>query len=92
MLTNEEKETLISFDETPGDAVIFTYSKAWQKHLEQKLGIKPAVENGHGGREYRVPKKLIRPPRAPVKLSAERRQKLAEQLRKGRHQKSSRTS
>jgi len=32
-LTNDEKETLISFDETPNDSVIFTYNKAWQSNL-----------------------------------------------------------
>jgi len=30
VLMNEEKETIISFDETPADAVIFTYNRAWQ--------------------------------------------------------------
>lgn len=87
-LTNDEKETLISFDETPEDAVIFTYNLAWQKHLEQRLGLKPIRDNGYGGKEYQISKKRIRMPMVPRKLSAEQRQKLGERLRKARQQKS----
>lgn len=87
-LTNEEKETIITFDETPADATVFTYNKAWQKHLENKLGLKHTMDNGYGGREYHIAKKRIRPPRAPVKLSAEQRRKMADRLRRGRRQKS----
>ena len=87
-LTNEEKETLISFDETPNDAVIFTHNKAWQTHLENRLGLKATIDNGYGGKEYRIPKKRIRMPMVPRKLSAEQRQELGERLRKARAQKS----
>ena len=87
-LTNEERETVISFDETPADAVIFTYSHKWKTHLEKKLGLKAVWDNGHGGKEYKIPKKRIPMPRAPRNLSKEQRQKLAERLREARHQKS----
>jgi hypothetical protein len=87
-LTNDEKETIISFDETPEDAVIFTYNPAWQKHLEQRLGLEPTRDNGYGGKEYRISKKRIRMPLVPRKLSVEQRQKLGERLRKARQQKS----
>lgn len=63
-LSADEKETLISFDETGAPACIFTYNKAWQKHLEQKLGLKPIMDNGFGGKEYELDKKRIKPPRA----------------------------
>jgi len=86
-LTNDEKETLISFDETPNDAVIFTHNKAWQSHLENRLGLRPTMDNGYGGKEYRIPKKRIRMPMVPRRLSAEQRQKLGERLRKARRQK-----
>jgi len=86
-LTNEERETIISFDETPADAVIFTYNKAWQSHLENRLGLKATMKNGYGGKEYRVPKKRIRMPLVPRRLSAEQRQKLGERLKKARQQK-----
>ena len=87
VLTNEERETIISFDETPADAVIFTYNKTWQAHLENKLGLKATMDNGYGGKEYRVPKKRIRMPLVPRRLSAEQRQKLGERLKKARQQK-----
>ena len=79
-LTNDERETIITFDEAGPEAIIFTYNKAWQSHLENKLGLKPLRDNGCGGREYQVDKKRLRPPRAPVKISAERRAKMAENL------------
>lgn len=90
-LSNEEKETIITFDETSADAVVFTYNKPWQQHIEKRFGIKASSDNGFGGREYQVPKKRIRPPlapRAPRKLSTEQRQKIAQRLARGRHGKS----
>ena len=87
VLTNAEKETLISFDETPDDAMIFTYNRAWQAHLEKRLGLKATMDNGYGGKEYRVPKKRIRMPLVPRRLSAEQRQELGERLKKARQQK-----
>jgi len=87
VLTNEEKETIISFDETPADAVIFTYNRAWQSHLENRLGFNATMDNGYGGKEYRVPKKRVRMPLVPRRLSAEQRQKLGERLKKARQQK-----
>lgn len=91
-LSNEEKETLISFDETNADAVIFTYSKKWQRQLEVKLGIKPVFNNGYGGREYHIAKNRIPLPRVPRKLSPEQREQLGLRLQKIRHQKSSNRS
>jgi len=88
-LSNEEKETLISFDETPAEAIIFTYSQRWQKRLEGRLGLKPVFNNGYGGKEYHIAKSRIPLPRVPRKLSPEQKEKMAERLRKARHQKSS---
>ena len=88
VLSREEKETVISFDETPAEAVVFTYNKRWQTQLEKKLGIKPTMNNGFGGREYKVPKGRIRMPQAPKKLSAEQRRKMGQRLKNARLQKS----
>jgi len=88
LLSNEEKETIISFDETPAEAVIFTYNKRWQTHLEKKLGLKPTMDNKFGGKEYHIAKRRIPLPRAPRKLSPEQREKLGQRLRKARQQKS----
>jgi len=88
VLTNEEKETLICFDETSADATIFTYNAKWQRHLEGRFGLKPVQDNGYGGKEYHIPKSRIRMPQVPKKMSEEQRQKLAGRLREARQQKS----
>jgi len=38
------------------------------------------MDNGFGGKEYELPKSRIKPPRAPRKLSASAKKKLAERL------------
>lgn len=87
-LTKEERETTITFDETPADATIFTYNKTWQAHLEKKLGLKPIMNNRCGGREYRISKNRITPPRAPRKISAATLERLRKQGSKTPRQKS----
>ena len=84
-LSRDEKETIINFNEAEDIADIFTYNKTWQKHLEKKLGLKPYMDNGYGGKEYKIPKRMIRPPRATKKLSDEVRRKAAETMRKNRN-------
>ena len=69
-LSNYEQETIINFNKDEAIAYIFTYEKTWQQHLEKRLGLKPTMDNGFGGKAYEIDKKRIRPPRAPVKLSA----------------------
>lgn len=86
-LSGFERETIINFNEADAMAQIFTYNKAWQRHLEQVLGIKPDSTNGFGGRDYTIPKKWLRLPRGPRKLSAEVKKSLAARLAKGRRQK-----
>ena len=77
-LTNYERETIICFNEGERVATIFTYNKTWQKHLEKRLGLKPTDGTRFGGKWYELPKNRIKPPRAPLKLSAEARRKLSE--------------
>jgi len=83
-LTNYEQETIINFNKAEDIACVFTYEKTWQKHLEGKLNLKPVMDNGFGGRSYEVPKKMIKPPRAPRKLSASAKKKLIERLHRNR--------
>jgi hypothetical protein len=83
-LSNYEQETIINFNKAEDVAHIFTYEKNWQQHLEKRLGLKPTLDNGFGGKEYEIDKKRIRPPRAPMRLSAEARVKLAHRLRQSR--------
>ena len=86
-LTNYERETIINFNEAEPTAYIFTYNKAWQRHLEKELGLKPVSKNGSGGRDYEIPKKLLpkpRKPRSPSKLTPEQRKEVADRLQKAR--------
>jgi len=83
-LTSYEQETIINFNKAEDVANIFTYEKVWQKHIEGKLGLKPVMDNGFGGREYQLPKKMIKPPRAPRKLSVSAKKKLVERLHRNR--------
>ena len=83
-LSSYEQETIINFNKGEAVAHIFTYEKTWQQHLEKRLGLKPIMDNGFGGKEYEIDKKRIRPPRAPVRLSAEARAKLVNRLRQSR--------
>ena len=80
-LSNYEQETIINFNKAEDVAHIFTYEKTWQQHLEKRLGLKPTLDNGFGGKAYEIDKKRIRPPRAPVKLSAEARAKLTKRMK-----------
>ena len=79
-LSSYEQETIINFNKAEEIAYIFTYEKTWQKHLENKLGLKPTTDNGFGGKEYELPKSRIKPPRAPKKLSDSDKRKLTERL------------
>ena len=83
-LTNYEQETIINFNRAEDIAHIFTYEKTWQKHLEGKLGLKPVMDNGFGGKEYHLSKNRIKPPRAPRRLSSSAKKKLAERLSRKR--------
>ena len=86
-LTNEERETIILFDETPDEATVFTYNRRWQKHFEQRLGIKPIGNNGFGGKTYKITKNRIPLPRVPRKMSPEQKKKLGQRLKKARQKK-----
>jgi len=80
-LSNYEKETIITFNKAEDIAYIFTYEKTWQKRLEKRLGLKSVMDNGFGGKDYEIEKRRIRPPRAPVRLSAEARAKLTKRMK-----------
>ena len=79
-LTNYEQETIINFNKAEDISYIFTYEKTWQKHLEKRLGLKPILDNGFGGKGYQIDKKCIPMPRAPRQLSDSAKKKLAERL------------
>ena len=86
-LPDYERETIINFNEAEDTATIFTYNKSWQKHLEEKLGLKLTMDNGYGGKEYQISKKRIKPPRAARRLSAKAKKGIVKRLGNGRRQK-----
>ena len=79
-LAAAEQETIILFNKESSMAEIYTYEKTWQQHLEKKLGLKPTMDNGFGGKEYEIDKRRIKPPRAVKKLSDASRKKLSERM------------
>ena len=81
-LTRQEQETIINFNKVESIAYIFTYEKTWQKHLEQRLGLKPVMDNGFGGKEYQLPKGLIPMPRAKRQYSEQTKKNMAARLAK----------
>lgn len=82
MVSRYEQETIIVFNKEDELASIFTYERTWQVHLEKKLGLKPIMENGFGGKEYEIDKKRIKMPRVPVKLSAKQRKASSERMKR----------
>ncbi len=83
-LTNDEKETIISFDESSPKANIYTFNSRWKNHLEKVLGIKPYKTYECGGREYEIDKKRLPLPRMPRKISEESRKQSGEKLKVAR--------
>ena len=79
-----EQETIINFNKGESTANVFTYEKTWQDHLEKRLGLKPTLDNGRGGRGYEIDKRRIPMPRAPRRLSDEYRQELGKRLARSR--------
>ncbi len=83
-LSNYEQETIINFNKAEGIAHIFTYEKIWQQHLEKRIGLKPTMDNGFGGKGYQIDKKRIPMPRAPRRLSNSAKKKLVDRLHRNR--------
>ena len=79
-LSPYEQETIINFNKEESIAYIFTYEKTWQRHLELRLGLKPTMNNGYGGKEYQLPKSLIPMPRAKRRYSEQTKKNMAARL------------
>jgi len=78
-LSRQEQETIINFNQAEDTAYIYTCSKSWMRHLENRLGLKPTKIHSHA-REYECPKAWIRKPQKSRKLSEEQKVKLAQRL------------
>ena len=80
-LTNAELETVITFDKESDIASIYTFEETWQKHIEERFGIKPVETNQYGGKTYELPKDRIKMPHPKQKVSEETRRKRSAHLR-----------
>jgi len=88
-LTAYELETVVNFNKSKDDAVIFTYDKSWIRHIEKRMGIKAFLDNGFGGKSFNVPKKLIRKPSVKRVFTDEQRNAARERFAKTRAAKTS---
>jgi hypothetical protein len=74
-LSQEEKETIITFNEAELMVNILTYNRQWQLRMKE-MGIKPIQVEGQA-KEYEFPKKWLRlpvKPKPPTKRQQEARQ------------------
>ena len=78
-LSRQEQETIINFNQAEDIAYIYTCSKSWIQHFENRLGLKPTKINYYA-REYECPKAWIRKPQKPRKLSEEQKLRLSQRL------------
>ena len=79
-LTRQEQETIINFNQAEQVAYIYTCSKAWMRHMEKSLGLRPTKTYGSYAREYQCPKAWIRKPLKPRRLDEEQKHRLAQRL------------
>ena len=79
-LAKFEQETIINFNQEEFIAYIYTCSKAWIRHFEKVLGLKPTKTYSYA-REYECPKTWIKLPRKPRKLSGAKKQEFLRRIR-----------
>ena len=90
-LTNEERETIISFDETSDPVNVYTFNKAiirkldnWYESGEPLQLVRAESLNGTECREYKVPKSWIRVQR-PRQYTEEQKKSMVERFQKGKN-------
>ena len=81
-LTNEEKETIILFNEADKTATVETFQGKIIRRME-KEGVIPVRETPEGAKKYIVPKTWIKvtPPKK-MNLSDEQKQAIADRFKK----------
>ena len=85
-LTQEGRETGITFNEASKMAEVATYNARWQKAIE-KMGIKPYEVDEIGGcRFYHIPKARLPLPRAVRRLKPEQKARATKNLALARRQ------
>lgn len=84
-LTNEEKETIIVYNEKDRTASVFTYRASLQRQLDSLCVDRPEdvrkiKETAEGAKEYKIPKKWVKI-RASRILSEEQRLEMSERMK-----------
>ena len=79
-----EKETIINYNEQEPEADIFTYNKAFIKHLKTKMKLTPYHDNGFGGLSFKVEKSRLRFPQPKRQMSDKAKKASAARLAKAR--------
>lgn len=77
----EEKETIITFNEAEPDVNVFTYNHRWQQRMKE-MGLKPIRTEGEA-REYEFPKKWLKLPRKPRRLTPEQQEAARQRIKAG---------
>ena len=80
-LIREEMETTINFDRSSTTAEIYTSDPAMMRKLDKLTPYVQAVKQDEYGKWYECPKSMIKVQK-PRLLSEEKRQELAERMRK----------
>lgn len=88
-LTNEEKETIIVYNEKDRTASVFTYRPSLQRQLDGLCVDRPEYvrkikETSEGAKEYEIPKKWVKI-RANRILSDEQRLEMSERMKARMH-------
>ena len=91
-LTNEERETIICFNEQSSTARVFTYNRKMSNYLREQASdpqtsCRLLEDNLNGGLTFEVPKRWVRV-RRPRQISDEQRAAMAARARErgfGKH-------
>ena len=73
----DERETITKYNDAEDEADIYTHSKALQRHIENKLGVRPYLKQGMAS-TYKVPKSWLRYPQKPSEKRREASRKALE--------------
>lgn len=82
-LTKAERTTTINMDDSSDEAIVVTYQKPWMRMLDDNPEAELINELSMGGREYRIPARLIKP-RKPRAMSEEGKAAAGERLKNAR--------
>lgn len=76
MIQPDERETIITYNEGSDIAVIYTFDRALQIHIEMVLKVKASMKYGKA-REYSIPKRWLQYPKNGRHLKSPKRAQIA---------------